>query len=205
MKYLPILVALMMSATTVSAAANETNKSTPRKTIEKTVMQQDEKLTEEAKRAIDRGLHYLRENQAEDGSWSKNVGITALALRAFLESPRKYTEDDGAFITKPVQYVLSRVREDGAISGEMQNLSYNTAVAITALQATGNPKYQEAIKGGQSFLKKHLIDEGEGYSKDHKYYGGIGYGGDERPDLSNAYLALESLKATALDPKDPAW
>lgn len=205
MKYLPILVALMMSATTVSAAAKETNKSTSRKTIEKTVMQQDEKLAEEAKRAIDRGLHYLRENQAEDGSWSKNVGITALALRAFLESPRKYTEDDGAFITKPVQYVLSRVREDGAISGEMQNLSYNTAVAITALQATGNPKYQEAIKGGQSFLKKHLIDEGEGYSKDHKYYGGIGYGGDERPDLSNAYLALESLKATALDPKDPAW
>ena len=48
-------------------------------------------------------------------------------------------------------------------------------------------------------------DEEEGYESDHAYYGGIGYGGDERPDLSNIYMALEGLRATATDPEDPAW
>ena len=55
----------------------------------------DPALHEKAKRATDAGLHYLREQQAEDGSWSNSVGITALALRAFLESYRKYNEGDG--------------------------------------------------------------------------------------------------------------
>ncbi|ETR69545.1 MAG: hypothetical protein OMM_09501 [Candidatus Magnetoglobus multicellularis str. Araruama] len=29
----------------------------------------------------------------------------------------------------------------------------------------------------------------------HPYYGGIGYGGDDRPDLSNTQLALEAIHA----------
>ncbi|TPW14103.1 MAG: Squalene cyclase, partial [Halothiobacillaceae bacterium] len=162
-------------------------------------------ISEQSKRAADEGLHYLREHQAADGSWSNSVGITGLAVRAFLESHRGYNETDGPFIQKPIKFILSQVRENGAISESIQNENYNTAVAITALQATGNPDYQKVIKNGQDFLKKHQIDEGEEYTRDHRYYGGIGYGGDERPDLSNQYLALEALKATAVDPKDPVW
>ncbi|MFB3077668.1 MAG: prenyltransferase/squalene oxidase repeat-containing protein, partial [Lysobacterales bacterium] len=30
-------------------------------------------------------------------------------------------------------------------------------------------------------------------------------GGDERPDLSNAYMALEGLRASAVDDDDPVW
>lgn len=165
----------------------------------------DAELKAKAQKAVDLGLHYLREHQAEDGSWSKSVGITALALRAFLESHRKYDESDGAFITRPVQFILSKARPDGAISESLQNVDYNTAVAIVALQATGNPAYQETIKKAQDFLKHSQLDEGEGYAPDHKYYGGIGYGGDERPDLSNQYVALEGLKKTAADPNDPVW
>lgn len=165
----------------------------------------DPELRKKAQRAADRGLHYLRESQAEDGSWSKSVGITSIALRAFLESHRHYTEADGAFITKPVKYILSHVNEDGSISESAQNRNYNTAVAITALQATGNPAYAKVIKNAQRFIIGLQLDEDKDYPKDHKYYGGIGYGGDERPDLSNQYLALEALRATAVDPNDPVW
>jgi squalene-hopene/tetraprenyl-beta-curcumene cyclase len=165
----------------------------------------DDALTEQAKRAVDAGLHYLRGTQAEDGSWSKSVGVTALGLRAFLESPRGYSEADGAFITRPVQFLLAHVNEDGSISETNQNRSYNTAVALVALQATKNPAYAETIKKAQKFLAGHMIDEGEGYDPSHKYYGGIGYGGDERPDLSNSYMAIEALKATDYDPNDPVW
>lgn len=165
----------------------------------------DPDLKGKAERAADSGLRFLREAQGEDGSWSGSVGITALALRAFLENRRGYTEDDGPFITRPINFLLYHVQPDGSISESIYNRNYNTAVAITALQATGNPAYAKVIADGQRFLKGLQLDEQDGYDKQHKYFGGIGYGGDERPDLSNQYMALEALKATALDPQDPVW
>lgn len=165
----------------------------------------DPGLHKKAKRAIDAGLHFLREQQTEDGSWSNSVGITALALRSFLESPRKYNEEDGAFITRPTGFLLNHVNDDGSISETNQNRNYNTAVAITTLQATNNNNYQEIIANAQKFLKQLQIEESDGYRPDHKYYGGIGYGGDERPDLSNQYIALEALSSTGLDRDDPVY
>ncbi len=165
----------------------------------------DPALREKARRAVDAGLHYLRGQQAADGSVARSVGITALSLRAFLESHRGYNEGDGAFITNQVQYLLSKANADGSISESMQNRSYNTAVALNALAATKNPKYDAVMATARKFLIAHQIDEGEGYKQDHRYYGGIGYGGDERPDMSNVYLAVEGLKAASTDPKDPVW
>jgi squalene-hopene/tetraprenyl-beta-curcumene cyclase len=156
-------------------------------------------------RAVDRGLHYLREHQSEDGSYSASVGITGLALRAFLESHRAYDESDGAFITRSVDFLLKNVQPDGAISQTPQNRSYNTSLALGAIAATKNEKYRSVLSNGQSFLKKHQIDEGEGYDPTHRFYGGIGYGGDERPDMANQFIALDALRATSLDPKDPTW
>lgn len=165
----------------------------------------DPALAEQGKRAVDAGLHYLRIHQADDGSWSKSVGVTALGLRAFLQSHRNYSEIDGAFITRPISFLLAHVNPDGSISETNQNRNYNTAVCLTALAATGNEKYADVMRGGQNFLRGLQIDEDEGYESDHAYYGGIGYGGDERPDLSNAYMALEGLRASAMDPDDPVW
>lgn len=165
----------------------------------------DPQLKSKAKRAIDNGLRFLREQQAEDGSWSASVGISALALRAFLESPRHYTEADGPFITRPVNFILSNAKPDGSITESINNRNYNTAVSITALQATANPQYEPTIEKGQKFIKGLQLDEANGHEPDHKFYGGIGYGGDERPDLSNAYMAVEALQATSYDPQDPVW
>lgn len=165
----------------------------------------DSELKNKARRATDNGLRYLREHQAEDGSWSSSVGITALALRAFLESPRQYNEADGPFITRPIAFLLSHVKEDGSISETINNRNYNTAVSITALKATGNPAYDKTIQNGQNFLRGLQLNEKTGFAPEHKYYGGIGYGGDERPDLSNAYMAIEALKATSLERNDPVW
>lgn len=165
----------------------------------------DPELKGKSNQAVDLGLHYLREHQAENGSWSNSVGVTGLALRAFLESHRQYKEEDGPFITKSIKFILSQVKPNGAISESIQNVSYNTAVAITALKATNNPAYAEVIGNGQKFIKGIQLDESKDYSPDHQYYGGIGYGGDERPDMSNQYVALEALKKTEVDSNDPVW
>jgi len=165
----------------------------------------DPDLQRRAKRAIAGGLHYLRGQQAADGSMLKSVGITALSLRAFLESPEKYAESDGPFITRQVDFLLANAKSDGSISGSLQSTAYNTAVALNALAATKNPKYDAVIAAGRKFLIQHQADEDEGYKPDHPFYGGIGYGGGERPDLSNVYIVLEGLKAASTDPKDPVW
>ncbi len=165
----------------------------------------DQELLAKAKGLADDGLHYLRQNQAEDGSWSNSVGVTALGLRAFLENRRGYSEEDGPFITRPVKFLLDHVNEDGSISETNQNRNYNTAVAITALKATQNPAYDQVIANAQKFIHKLQLDVEDGYEPDHKYYGGIGYGGDERPDLSNIYHAIEAMKATNFEENDPMW
>jgi squalene-hopene/tetraprenyl-beta-curcumene cyclase len=165
----------------------------------------DAELRDKSQHAVDAGIHYLRDKQAEDGSWSKSVGVTAIGLRAFLESYRHYSEADGAFVTRPIAFILKHVQKDGSITESKQNTAYNTSTALVALKATGNKKYAETIRKGQQFLARHQTDEGEGYKPTHAYYGGIGYGGDERPDLSNSYMALEALRVTAYDPKSPVW
>lgn len=164
-----------------------------------------EALKSKAKRATDEGLHFLRKQQAENGSWSGSVGITALALRAYFESHRGYNETDGAFITRPVAFILEHVNDDGSISETNQNRAYNTAVVLAALQAANNPAHDKVIANGQKFLLGLQLDSAEGYEEDHRYYGGIGYGGDERPDLSNQYMALEALATTGLDKDDEVW
>ncbi len=119
----------------------------------------DPALRRRAVRAVAGGLHYLRGQQAADGSVLKSVGITALALRAFLESPEKYNEADGAFITRQVDYLLANVKKDGSISSSLQSTAYNTAVALNALAATKNPKHDAVIAGARKFLLNHQIDE----------------------------------------------
>jgi squalene-hopene/tetraprenyl-beta-curcumene cyclase len=165
----------------------------------------DAEVRSRAQRAVDEGLRYLRNTQAEDGSWSRSVGITALALRAFVDSHRGYDETDGAFITRPVQFILSHVNEDGSISESNQNENYNTAVAMVALELLNNPAHATVLENAKKFLLGLQIDEAEGYDPEHRYYGGIGYGGDERPDLSNQYMAMEALRAVATESDDPVW
>lgn len=165
----------------------------------------DAELKTKIERAMEDGLRYLREAQADDGSWSQSVGVTALALRAYLQSPRGSAEANDPFIARSTAYLLDHVQDDGSISETNHNRNYNTAVSITALEATGNPEYAPVIANAQGFLKGLQLDDEDGYERSHKYYGGIGYGGDERPDLSNMYMALEALKASDVDPDDPVW
>ena len=165
----------------------------------------DAKLRERGRRAVDSGLAYLRQHQAKDGRYSTSMGVTAIVVSAFLGSHRGYSEKDGAFITGPIKLILKQVKKDGSITEGSTNRNYTTAVAMMALAATKNPAYNTAIKNAQMFLAGLQVDAGEGYAPDHAYYGGIGYGGDQRPDLVNGYMALTALRETAHDPKSEVW
>lgn len=164
----------------------------------------DLSLKQAVKAGIERGLKYLQGSQEKDGSWSHYPGITALATTAFLKSPLGYTEANSAFLARALSYLAGLARPDGSIY-DRDMPDYNTSVVLLAFKASGNPKYQPLIQRAQKFLIDSQADEGEGYTKKDKFYGGIGYGADLRPDLSNLGFALEALKDSDLPANHPVW
>ncbi|MDX9703650.1 MAG: terpene cyclase/mutase family protein [Candidatus Auribacterota bacterium] len=164
----------------------------------------DVSLKHEAERAIEKGLAYLRTTIGKDGSWSDHPGVTALVLRAFAGAPDTYTKDDGMMHKVAANYLINLQKQDGSIF-DKELPSYVTANAIIALVELDSSAYDAVIKKARSFLVGAQFDEGEGYTPDHEYYGGIGYGSRIRPDLSNLQIALEALKASGLPAEDEAW
>ncbi|HBB41749.1 MAG TPA: hypothetical protein DC005_10115 [Proteobacteria bacterium] len=161
-------------------------------------------LREQTQRSVDRALRWLRSEQGQDGAWSGHPGITSLVALAYLRSPRQYSEGDGPFVDRAVAYLISKAHPNGAIY-DRDNPGYNTALAIQLLAESGNPAHRPLIDHASAYLRGIQADDATGYPQSHKYYGGIGYGGDERPDLSNLQIAVEALAAAATDPQDPAW
>lgn len=165
---------------------------------------QDAGRKEKVHRAIDRGLKWLRAQQQKNGSWENHPGITALSLTAFTRSHRAYREDDGPFMRNAVHSLEAMVKPDGGIYDKDLPV-YNTSVAVMALCSTGNSAHAALIRKASAFLAAQQSDEGTGYEPADKFYGGIGYGNDERPDLSNLQFAIESLRAASLDKNDAVW
>lgn len=161
-------------------------------------------LQTKGEKAVSKGLRFLRGKQEANGSYGHHVGVTSMVLLAFAESHKAYRLDDGPFVSKAAEWLVAQQRADGAITGDA-TATYNTSLAIMALHALDKNKFKKEVEAGQKFLVKHQSVEDNGYKPEDKYYGGIGYGGDERPDLSNLQFALEALKETDFDPKSEVW
>jgi squalene-hopene/tetraprenyl-beta-curcumene cyclase len=158
--------------------------------------------------ALGRGARFLTENTTEDGLWGAmghtDPGITAMVVGALLTSPEPRTAEVTEAIARGLDSLASMQREDGSIhSGTLAN--YITSASVLAFARSEDPRFADAIARAREFLRELQADEGEGYAPDHRYYGGVGYGGDERPDLSNLQLALEALDAAGLDPEDDTY
>ncbi len=156
------------------------------------------------KSAIDKGLAYLHDKfDLAQGGWTvqgkADPGITGLVVTAFARSPRKYTAGDGPFMRKSLEFLASHARPDGSIHDGML-ANYKTSAALQALAAAGGKKYAALVKKGRDYLVQIQLDDSEGFSEDHKYYGGAGYGGDRRPDMSNLSLWVDGLLASGEKP-----
>jgi squalene-hopene/tetraprenyl-beta-curcumene cyclase len=162
-------------------------------------------LRAKAQQAIDAGVKFLRSKQGPDGSVLGSTGLTALSLSSILQNPAGADKVDKAVIAKYAGFLASKANADGSIVERAHDQSYNTAVAITALAETKDPKYAPLIAAGQKYIASAQIGESRGFAPVDSWYGGMGYGGDERPDMSNLYIALEALRKTSFDPKDPVW
>lgn len=152
-------------------------------------------LLKETKHSLTMAYEYLLNSQLPNGSWKDEPPITALVLYSFLLRP-EYNPNmkSEEALNKGFKYLEKFVQPDGGIYRK-EYRSYSTSVCLLAFTESKLKKYNNIIKNAKNFLIKFQVDEDEGYAKSHPFYGGIGYGGDDRPDLSNTQLALEAIKA----------
>ncbi len=140
-------------------------------------------------------FRHFCESQQQNGSWKYDPAITSLVLYSLMLEPQ-YIPDDriAEAITKGYAFLEQFVKPNGGIYHEHYR-NYSTAVGLMAFVAAGKPEYRSIIDNARNYLIGFQLDEGEDISPANAYYGGIGYGGDDRPDLSNLQLALEAIKA----------
>ncbi len=144
---------------------------------------------------VDRAIRYLTMAQADDGSIGAHIGIgpTALATLGLLRSGR--TESDPQ-VEKALNYLQEYVQENGGVYTPGGRIStYETCIALVCLQAAnGSGTYDEIIRKGNEFIRTGQWDESRDKDKSDLYYGGTGYGGNSRPDLSNTAFFVETLR-----------
>jgi squalene-hopene/tetraprenyl-beta-curcumene cyclase len=137
------------------------------------------------------------------GADDPEPGITAMALTSTLWIAERTGKPRPEWVDAGLDFLVSLQRPDGSI--QMHGLDvYTTSVAIEALVAGGREQDRAAIGRARDFLMATQSDEGEGYlSAEDPHYGGVGYGGDERPDLSNTQMAIEAVRLAGASQDDP--
>ncbi len=136
-------------------------------------------------------VEFLRQAQADDGSFSSQAGpgLTAIVATALLRHGR--TPDD-PLVSKSLQYLEGFVHDDGGIYGPGSRYqNYETSLAILCFhEANSDGRYDELLKQAEAFDKKIQWDGDEGHDESSMSYGGAGYGSHSRPDLSNTSFLI---------------
>ncbi len=136
------------------------------------------------------------------------VGLTSMALAALqTKAAELRSEQEQEVIEQGISFLLSQQHKDGVNRGAFgeHTLNYVTCAAIQALAPTDTPEVKEALQAAQRYILAIQNVEDRGYASNDRDYGSIGYGGDERGDLSNTQFAVEGLRKTGLDPSHEAF
>lgn len=155
-------------------------------------------------RAVAKAIDYLRQKgQAEDGSFSRQAGpaVTALVTTALL---RNGLSPKDPMLAKALKYIEGFVQDDGGIyhSGSTHQ-NYETCLGMLVFsEASRDGHYDKLLKNAERFIKGLQWDESEGQDESSFSYGGAGYGGKKRPDLSNTGFFIDALKAAGNGPED---
>jgi squalene-hopene/tetraprenyl-beta-curcumene cyclase len=155
---------------------------------------------------VNKAIQYLQtKGQAEDGSYSRQVGpaVTALVTTGILRAGRSV---DDPLVARSLKYLEKFVQPDGSVADpESRYKNYETCLAILCFsEANKEGRYDKLLAQSEKFVKGHQWDEGEGHDQSSFNYGGAGYGSKSRPDLSNTSFLMEALKATGNGPDDEA-
>lgn len=153
----------------------------------------------EVKAVTDKAFEFLKSKQNADGSFQPKFGgpgVTALVVAGLI----RHGYGDDPVVTKALEYIEKNVQKDGGIYGKGL-ANYSTCVSLLAFKdGNKNGKYDKVIADAAKFLKGLQNHDDE---KDVQF-GGVGYDGKGRPDLSNSHFFVEALVAAGVAKDDPA-
>ncbi|MFO0983932.1 MAG: prenyltransferase/squalene oxidase repeat-containing protein [Planctomycetota bacterium] len=146
--------------------------------------------------AAQKGLAFLEKAQ-EKGRFGmgpyKDAGITAICLAGVQGASRVLKTAPPGYFDQGCAYLVQLQKPDGSIFEQGLKV-YVTSASVLVLAA--DARYRDAVDKARDFLIATQCDEPEGYERGKDWaYGGIGYGDDLRPDLSNTQFGLEALRA----------
>ena len=154
---------------------------------------------------VDRAIQYLAKQQSQDGALSAQMGIgpTALATLGLLRSGRSVSDPQ---VAKGLKYLEEYSQESGGIHMPGGRIPmYESCIALICFkEANRDGRYDKLIKPAEAFVRTGQWDEGRGKEKSDLNYGGVGYGGKSRPDLSNTAFFIDALKSCGAGPDDKA-
>jgi squalene-hopene/tetraprenyl-beta-curcumene cyclase len=170
-----------------------------------------------AREAITKGLAYLLEEQATDGSWLGQtrigptdepdrpspvaVAVTALAIKAIVQAePERMNEPT---FRAAVRFVRSAQGEDGSFDGGALT-NYVTAMVVMAMASIDRHDFHDELQDACRWLETNQWDQTEGLSARQDWFGGGGYGNRGRPDLSNTQSMLDALHEAGYSPDEPS-
>ncbi len=151
----------------------------------------------------DKAVAFLRKSQAPDGSYSASrtgPGVSALVASALL---RQGCGPGDPTVAKTLAFLEKSVKPDGGVY-DKGLANYTTCVALmTFNEANVGGRYDSVIKNAAAFLKGLQYADPRVDARDPRY-GGVGYGANNRPDLSNTQYFLDALQAAGVGKDDPA-
>ncbi|QYK47370.1 MAG: terpene cyclase/mutase family protein [Phycisphaeraceae bacterium] len=175
---------------------------------------------EKAERMASRAIEWLRAQQDDrTGGWALPPSgpvypaITGLVVNGMLMEPGQDASDPD--IDRALRFILSYAQEDGGIYDQIL-ANYNTSICLSALARARTPEARRVIPGAQAFLRGLQYSEAADttspagtetkvVTRDHPFYGGVGYGNHGRPDNSNLNLMLQALHDSGVPGDDPAF
>ncbi len=160
-----------------------------------------EPSAKEIQEVVDKAIAFLKTRQNPDGSFAPKFGgpgISGLVAAGMLLHG---VSPDDPLLAKTLKYLESNVQPNGGIySKGLAN--YSTCVALLAFQqANTNGRYNQVIQAAAKYLKS--LQTGDAAESDTAF-GGVGYDGRGRPDVSNTQFFLEALLASGVAKDDPA-
>lgn len=167
-----------------------------------------------------RAMDYLESRQNtttmgfdDDPETQTLPAITGLVVNGFMLDPG--VDERHPVVATAMRYILKHQQPNGGIYKDILP-SYNTAICLSALAMVNKPEALEAMLEGRTFLR--TLQHGEfnpnnpedpGFDEpidiNHPYYGGVGYGRNGRPDLSNLSFFIQALHDTGVSTNDPAY
>ena len=151
-----------------------------------------------------KAIAFLKASQAEDGSFSAQIGpgVTGLVTYALLRSDVPVTDPD---VADALKYLEKKVQADGGIYQGEQVQNYETSIALMCFhEANRDGRYDKVIADATRYAKKIQWDSDESVDASDVRYGGQGYGSKKRPDLSNTGMFIDALETLGTDKNDPA-